>query len=125
MQKIFLLAASISGAISVMIGAFGAHGLRKFLEANDRMDTFETAVKYQVYHSLALFLLGILMFHIQHKFLVFAGWSHIFGMLIFSGSLYLLCLSGIRWLGAITPIGGLFLIAGWLLIALAVGKSLS
>lgn len=125
MQKLFLLTASISGAISVMIGAFGAHGLRKFLEANGRMDTFETAVKYQVYHSLALFLLGILMFHVQNRFLVLAGWSYILGILIFSGSLYLLCLSGYRWLGAITPIGGLFLIGGWLLIAFALGKSLS
>ena len=125
MQKLFLLTASISGAISVMIGAFGAHGLRKFLEANGRMDTFETAVKYQVYHSLALLLLGILMFHVQHRFLVLAGWSYILGILIFSGSLYLLCLSGYRWLGAITPIGGLFLIGGWLLIAFALGKSLS
>ncbi|MBC7388207.1 MAG: DUF423 domain-containing protein [Opitutaceae bacterium] len=125
MQKLFLLTASISGAISVMIGAFGAHGLRKFLEENGRMDTFETAVKYQFYHSLALFLLGILMFHVQHKFLEYAGYSYMLGMLIFSGSLYILCLSGYRWLGAITPIGGLCLIAGWILIALAIGKSLS
>ena len=125
MQKLFLLIASIAGALSVMIGAFGAHGLRKFLEANGRMETFETAVRYQIYHSLALFLLGILLFNVQHKFLEYAGWSYILGMIIFSGSLYILCLSGLRWLGAITPIGGLFLIAGWLLIALALGKSLS
>jgi len=123
MQKIFLLIASISGAVSVMIGAFGAHGLRKFLEANNRMDTFETAVRYQFYHSLALLMLGLLMFHWQHKFFVYAGYSYVAGIVIFSGTLYVLCMTGQKWLGAITPIGGLFLIAGWLFIALGIAKS--
>ena len=123
MHKLFILIASISGAISVMIGAFGAHGLRKFLETNGRLDTFETAVKYQFYHSIALFLLGLLLFQWQNKFFVMSGWAYLAGIIIFSGTLYLLCLTGQKWLGAITPIGGLFLIAGWILIAIGVIKS--
>lgn len=122
MQTLFLLIASISGALSVMIGAFGAHKLKDFLQATGRQETFETAVKYQFYHSLALFMLGLLLFHYQHRLLEWAGWSYVAGIVIFSGTLYLLCFTGIKWLGAITPIGGLFLIAGWLLIAFGVSK---
>jgi uncharacterized membrane protein YgdD (TMEM256/DUF423 family) len=123
MQKIILLCAAASGAISVMIGAFGAHALRVTLEANGRLDTFETAVKYQFYHTLALLAIGLLMFRISDKLLDYAGLSMIGGILIFSGSLYILCMTGIRWLGAITPIGGLLMIAGWVLLFWAIARN--
>ncbi|MDB5260861.1 MAG: rane protein [Adhaeribacter sp.] len=109
-----LVAGALIGALGVMIGAFGAHGLAGLLEAHNRVDTFETAVKYHMYHALALLLTGTLLFHIPAKPLRLAGLFFIIGILIFSGSLYILCLTNISWLGAITPIGGVFLIAGWL-----------
>jgi uncharacterized membrane protein YgdD (TMEM256/DUF423 family) len=124
MQKIILLTASAFGALSVMIGAFGAHALRAMLEAQGRLDTFETAVKYQFYHTLALLAIGLLMYKVSDKLLGYAGYSMIGGVIIFSGSLYILCLSGIRWLGAITPIGGVLMIIGWALLFWAVARSL-
>ncbi len=123
MQKIFLLLASAFGALSVAIGAFGAHGLKKVLEEAGRMDTFETAVKYQFYHTLALFAIALLMFKIQDRLLDWAGWAMVGGMLVFSGSLYILCLTGVTKWGAVTPIGGLFFIVGWILLFVSVYKS--
>lgn len=107
-----------------MIGAFGAHALRATLEAQGRLETFETAVKYQFYHTLALLIIGLLMYRISDKLLGYAGYSMIGGVIIFSGSLYILCLSGVRWLGAITPIGGVLMIVGWALLFWAVARSL-
>jgi uncharacterized membrane protein YgdD (TMEM256/DUF423 family) len=107
--------AAIFGAIAVGIGAFGAHGLKSMLEASGRLETFETAVKYHFYHSLALFSLGLLAFVKPNwKKLPLSFWGFTLGILIFSGSLYVLCLSGISWLGAITPLGGVAFILGWL-----------
>ena len=85
------------------------------------MDTFETAVKYQFYHALALVLVGILMQQLASnpaalKYLNWSGYGFLIGVLIFSGSLYVLCFTGVTWLGAITPLGGLFMIAGWALL---------
>jgi len=122
-SKLIIIIGSISGAISVILGAFGAHALKDSLTASNRLETYETAVKYQMYHSLALILLGILMLHFQHKFLNYASYSFIIGIIIFSGSLYALCASGISKLGAITPIGGLFLIVAWILFAIGVYKT--
>ena len=124
MQKIILLTASVFGALSVMIGAFGAHALRSSLEAQGRLDTFETAVKYQFYHTLALLAIGLLLYKLNDKLLGYAGYSMIGGVVIFSGSLYVLCLTGMRWLGAVTPIGGLLMIVGWALLFWAVARSL-
>jgi uncharacterized membrane protein YgdD (TMEM256/DUF423 family) len=124
MQKLFIIVGAISGALSVALGAFGAHAFKDALLASGRADTFETAVKYQMYHSLALILLGLLLAHFDHKFLQYAGYSYMIGVFIFSGSLYLLCATGISKLGAITPIGGVFLIAAWILLALGVAKSI-
>jgi uncharacterized membrane protein YgdD (TMEM256/DUF423 family) len=124
MQKLILLAASAFGAVSVIIGAFGAHALRAMLESQGRLETFETAVKYQFYHTLALLVIGLLMYKISDKFLGYAGYSMIGGVIIFSGSLYILCLTGIRWLGAITPIGGVLMIVGWALLFWSVARSL-
>lgn len=113
MHKLFIIVGSISGMLSVMIGAFGAHALQSTLEANQRLETFETAVKYQFYHSLALIILGLLMLHVQHKGFNIAGYGFIIGIIIFSGSLYTLSLTGFTKLGAITPLGGLAFIIGW------------
>src|SRR4051812_30162373 len=102
MYKLFLLAGSLSGALSVMIGAFGAHALKAKLVANGRLDVFETAVKYQFYHSLALLILGILIFlKFEDKLMDYAGYSFMAGIVIFSGSLYILCLSNIGKWGAV------------------------
>jgi uncharacterized membrane protein YgdD (TMEM256/DUF423 family) len=121
MSKLFLLAGTLFGALSVMIGAFGAHALKSKLLANGRLDVFETAVKYQFYHSLALLALGILMLiKFESKLMDYAGYSFIAGILIFSGSLYILCLTNVGKWGAVTPFGGLFLIAGWLLMFTAI-----
>lgn len=123
MQKLFLLTGSALGALSVMIGAFGAHALKNSLENTGRLETFETAVKYQFYHVLALLLVGLLMTKFDHKFLNYAGYSFIIGIIIFSGSLYILCLTNVGKWGAVTPIGGVFLIAGWALLFMGILKS--
>jgi uncharacterized membrane protein YgdD (TMEM256/DUF423 family) len=112
-QKAILLIASALGALTVIIGAFGAHALSSMLQASNRTDTFETAVKYQMYHTLALLTVGLLLFRVEQPALQIAAWCFFLGILIFSGSLYTLSLTGITWLGAIAPIGGALLIAGW------------
>lgn len=123
MQKFVLITASALGAFSVMIGAFGAHILQELLETKGRVGTFETAVQYQFYHTLALLAIGLLMFKVEDKLLDYAAISMIAGIVIFCGSLYLLSVSGYRWLGMITPVGGLFFIAGWLLLFFATYRS--
>jgi uncharacterized membrane protein YgdD (TMEM256/DUF423 family) len=123
MAKLFLIIGSILGGTGVMIGAFGAHALKNLLESSGRLETFETAVKYQFYHALALILLGILMNNQEHSVYQYSGYSFIVGTLIFSGSLYALCLSGITKFGMITPVGGVLLIAGWALLMLGIMKT--
>lgn len=120
-MKFFIQSGALLGLLGVALGAFGAHALRTFLTAANRLDTFETAVRYQFYHALALVLVGLLMQSFGTnpatvKLLGWAGNSFLIGTLIFSGSLYLLCFTGITWLGAITPLGGVALIAGWALL---------
>lgn len=119
MPKLFLIAGSLLGACGVGLGAFGAHALRASLEAAGRFDTFETAVRYQFYHALALIAVGILMNQYADvaRTLAWSGWAFLLGTLIFSGSLYLICFTGIRTFGAIAPIGGLGMILGWALLA--------
>lgn len=112
------------GAFSVIIGAFGAHALKAILQASGRIDTFETAVKYQFYHAFALILVGIIMFHLKHHFFNYASYSFIIGTIIFSGSLYILCITGITKFGMITPIGGLIMIVGWIFLILGIIKSM-
>ncbi|WP_337044158.1 DUF423 domain-containing protein [Emticicia sp. 17c] len=123
MNKLFLQAGALLGAVGVALGAFGAHALKDKLMASGRMDTFETAVKYQFYHALALILVGIIAKEIASKNLVYSGYSLLAGTLIFSGSLYLICFTGIKTFGAIAPIGGTLMIAGWLLFFWAVLKN--
>ena len=122
MNKIIQTGA-VFGALAVGIGAFGAHGLADLLEASGRSDTFETAVKYHFYHAIALVLLGIIAHQpYKQKWLRWSAYAFAAGIFIFSGSLYVLSLTGVTWLGAITPIGGVAFIAGWIFMALAVGN---
>lgn len=120
MEKFFLLTGSLLGGLSVALGAFGAHALKKILEAHQQTHTFELASRYQFYHALAILITGVLLLHQPQKMLVYSGYSFLIGTLIFSGSLYVLALTNIRWLGAITPIGGVGLILGWLFLLLGI-----
>jgi uncharacterized membrane protein YgdD (TMEM256/DUF423 family) len=124
MQKFFLQSGALLGAISVALGAFGAHAFKTMLTASNRLETYDTAVKYQFYHAIALVLVGILMNTITSKSMTYAGYAFLFGVIIFSGSLYLICFTGITKFGATAPIGGLLMMAGWLLLFWAVKNSL-
>ncbi len=122
--KNILVLAGISGALAVGLGAFGAHGLEPILIQNGRLDTFETAVSYHFYHTLGLLGLGILaLIKPEWKGLSLAAWGMVLGVLIFSGSLYILSLTGITWLGAITPLGGVGFILGWLALGWTAWKN--
>jgi uncharacterized membrane protein YgdD (TMEM256/DUF423 family) len=119
--KLFLSMGAISGALAVMIGAFGAHGLKDRL-TEEMLAIYKTGVEYHFFHTLALLIVGLVALHHKSAWLNVSGWSMIAGIVIFSGSLYALSISGIRVLGAITPIGGLLFIVGWVLLAIAVLK---
>jgi uncharacterized membrane protein YgdD (TMEM256/DUF423 family) len=118
--KIILVSGSVLGFLSVALGAFGAHALKDFLSANQRMATFETAVQYQMYHSLALVATGILALVLPKIDFGWIGLLFLIGIFIFSGSLYILCATGIRWLGAITPLGGVSFLVAWMWLAIKV-----
>ena len=107
--------AALLGFLAVALGAFGAHGLQETLKANGAVEIWKTASHYQMIHAVMLLVLGL--FSSSEVLARFAWWSFLFGVLIFSGSLYVLSVTGLKWLGAITPIGGLLLMAGWLLTA--------
>ncbi len=124
MQKLFLLAGSIAMVLAVILGAFGAHALEERL-SNEMLDIFTTGVTYHFYHAIGLLIVGIVAYHLpDSNLLKWTGWLMISGILIFSGSLYVLSTSGVRWLGAITPIGGLCFIASWILLAITIWKGL-
>lgn len=103
-------------AMAVAIGAFGAHGLKELLLQYNRLDTFETGVKYHFYHAFGIILCAILARQFEVN-LRLTGWLFMGGIVLFSGSLYILCLTNITWLGAITPLGGVAFISGWLILA--------
>ncbi len=126
MHKGFLKTAAILGAISVALGAFGAHGLKQILPA-ELLQTFETAVRYQFYHVFALLAAGILYAAFPGKLMKWAGYLFIAGIILFSGSLYLLCYAKhyelpLNWLGAVTPFGGVAFIGGWIILFAAIAK---
>ena len=112
MQRIFFVLGASFGLLAVVVGAFGAHALKERLFAQ-AIATFEIAVRYQMYHALGLIGVAWASSQWSSQLIVIAGWLFVAGIVIFSGSLYILALSGIRWLGAITPIGGLAFIVGW------------
>lgn len=119
LKKRILLLGSILGGLAVAIGAFGAHALKDMLMANGRMDTFELATRYQLYHALVILILGTLTDQLDQVKLKWSSRFFTSGILVFSGSLYVLSLSGNALWGAITPIGGVFLLVGWMLFILA------
>lgn len=126
MNKKFLIIAALLGALSVALGAFASHQLKAVVSA-DILQIFETAVKYQMYHALALLATGILLQQFPVKQLHWAASLFIAGIILFSGSLYLLCYIKHQqipatWVGAITPFGGLCFIAGWILLAVGAGR---
>lgn len=120
MSRIFIFAAALLGALGVGLGAFGAHGLAATLEATGRADTFGTATQYQMIHALALLAAAWLSDHYPNRWPRRAGWLFILGVLLFSGSLYLLSIFDLRLMGAVAPFGGMALIAGWVCLGLAV-----
>jgi uncharacterized membrane protein YgdD (TMEM256/DUF423 family) len=128
MHKNFLIAGALFGGLAVALGAFGAHGLQKITQDEKVLQGFQTGVQYQVYHALALLAVGVLYEKISTRSMLMAGYSFIIGIILFSGSLYLLTLlkvnesSLIRYVGPVTPLGGLLFIAGWLLLVAAVIK---
>ncbi len=118
MARNFLILAAISGMLLVILGAFGAHALEARLPAA-QLVWWQKAVNYQGLHTLALFGTGLLALHFPSRALSVAGWLFLAGILLFSGSLYLLTLTGLRTLGMITPLGGTAFIGGWFALALA------
>lgn len=116
-MKTFIVIGAVAMALGVVLGAFGAHGLKARLTP-DLLAVYQTGVEYHLYHALGLILVGILVVQFPHiSGLKVGGWLLLAGILVFSGSLYVLAISGVRWLGAVTPIGGLAFIAGWVWIA--------
>jgi len=118
MDRLFLAIGSLSGFVAVALGAFAAHALKGRMDA-DLLASFEVGVRYQMYHSLALLAVAWAQTKWPGAVLTASGWLFVAGIVIFSGSLYVLSVSGARWLGAVTPFGGLALLAGWLCLAWA------
>ncbi len=114
MNKVYLISGAILGFLAVSIGAFGAHAFKEYLLVAGNLETYNTAVEYQFYHALALIFTGILTKEFDNKWNKYAGFSFLVGIVIFSGSLFLICLTGVKIFGAIAPLGGTFLILGWL-----------
>ena len=120
MARIFLAIAAALGGISVILGAFASHALKDRLSER-ALEIWETGTKYQMYHALALILIALLLTRLSTEsvFLIAAGYAFTTGIVLFSGSLYALSLSGVKWLGAITPLGGVAFIVGWACLGMA------
>jgi uncharacterized membrane protein YgdD (TMEM256/DUF423 family) len=118
LDRIFFSIGCISAFLAVALGAFGAHALKNSLSP-ELLSTFEVGVRYQMYHALALLAAGWAHTRWPGKAVTAAGWLFAAGTMLFSGSLYALALSGERWLGAVTPLGGVAFLAGWLCLAWA------
>jgi len=117
-----LFVGAVLGGLAVILGASGAHALKPALELSGKLSTFELANRYHFYHALALVLCGLIMTSNTSRLLRYASTSLLVGVTLFSGSLYLMCFYKISLLGPITPIGGVFLIAGWTLLAIGTIK---
>jgi uncharacterized membrane protein YgdD (TMEM256/DUF423 family) len=121
MDRLFFALGALSGFIGVALGAFAAHGLKSRLTP-ELLATFEIGVRYQMVHALALLAVGWAQTRWPGAVLTAGGWLFVAGTLLFSGSLYVLSLTGEKWLGAVAPVGGLALLAGWLCLAWAAWK---
>ena len=117
-ERLFFAAGSIAGLLGVTLGAFGAHALKARLTP-ESLATFEIGVRYQMYHALALLAVAWACTKWPGGWANASGWLFIAGIAVFSGSLYVLVFTGAKWLGAVTPIGGLALLAGWVCLAVA------
>ena len=125
MFRTFVFLGAINGFLAVAFGAFGAHGLRNHL-SSDMMAVYQTGVQYHFYHALGLVLIGLVATHLPHSgSLRWAGWLMLAGIVLFSGSLYALSISGVRWLGVITPFGGTAFLAAWVLLAVSVWRGMA
>ena len=123
MAKLFLALGCINAMLVVLIGAFGAHGLKARLTV-ENMAVFQTGVQYHFYHAVGLILLGLIALQIPiTPYLRWSGWLMLVGIVLFSGSLYALSITNIRWLGMITPLGGTAFIIAWLLLTIGIMKS--
>lgn len=129
MARTFIVVAGVYGALAVALGAFGAHGLTGMVASLDegakRLDWWQTAAHYHLIHALALALVALMLARVTSKPGAAAGWAFCVGVPIFSGTLYAMALGAPRWLGAITPVGGLAMIAGWVLLAVAGSRALA
>lgn len=121
MERFWFVAGSVLAFLGVAAGAFGAHALRGRL-SSDALDIYETAARYHLFHALALIVVAYGVNRWGGSIMVVAGWLFLIGVVLFCGSLYALAFSGIKWLGAITPIGGVAFLAGWVFLALAALK---
>jgi uncharacterized membrane protein YgdD (TMEM256/DUF423 family) len=119
-QSILILG-TVFMALGVLLGAFGAHALKNIL-VPEMLAVYKTGVEYQFYHALGLLLIGVIGFQVKSKYLPWSGILISIGIILFSGSLYILSISGIKAIGAITPIGGLSFVAGWIFLAVAIWK---
>ena len=118
--KLFLVLGSIAALAAVLIGAFGAHALKDRI-APELMPAYKTGVEYHFYHALGLVAVGLVLLHFpESRPLAWSGWTMLAGIVLFSGSLYVLSLTGVRWLGAITPLGGVAFLVAWALLAYGV-----
>ncbi len=126
MARLWLMMAAANGFLAVALGAFGAHGLKRMLEAAPdgalRLQWWQTAAQYHLAHALALGLVAALAPHLAGRLPGVAGWLFVAGIILFSGSLYVMTLTGVRALGAITPVGGVCLLGGWLVLLLAAAR---
>ena len=121
--KIFLILGGINAALVVLLGAFGAHGLKARMTA-EMLAVYQTGVHYHLFHALGLIAVGLVATQIPASaYLKWSGWLMLAGIILFSGSLYVLSVSGLRWLGMITPFGGVAFIAAWIVFVIAIAKS--
>jgi uncharacterized membrane protein YgdD (TMEM256/DUF423 family) len=121
--KVFLILGGINAALVVLLGAFGAHALKARLSV-DILAVYQTGVHYHLFHALGLLAVGLVATQISDSaYLRWSGWLMLVGIILFSGSLYVLSVSGLRWLGMVTPFGGMLFIAAWILFVIAVAKS--
>ena len=116
MSRQFVWLGAVFAALSVAAGAFGADSLKSIIPA-DMLAVFETAVRYQMYHALALLIVGGMLKHLPEQNIRVSGWCFVAGIVLFSGSVFVIALTGTRWVGVITPLGGAAFLAGWIALA--------